>query len=550
MRPRPPFSWELTPEQEIAAFEQLKPRLRDVWDTLMLRDEEPHTSVVVPSLTLDRDSLSKLAGASFYEERLLFLLIRLRNPRARMVYVTSQPLHPLILEYYFQLLAGIPASHARSRLTLLCAYDASPRSLTEKVLARPRLIQRIRDGIQDPARAYLTVFNATPLERRLAVLLGIPLNGCDPELARLGTKSGSRQAFREAGVALPEGQENLRDRTDVAAALVDLRRRRPGLRKAVIKLDDSFSGEGNAIFRYPGGDAAGRRRSGSGSGSGGSGKACSPSAVRDALAAIELSVPGETPDSYFAKFGRMGGVVEEFIDGKEKTSPSTQLRISPSGEVMVISTHDQILGGASQQVFLGCRFPARDDYRMRMQEAAVRVGKVLAAHGVVSRFGVDFLAWRDDPALGWNLAALEINLRMGGTTHPYLALQFLTGGALDAGTGLFWSPTGHTKCYVATDNLHSEAYRGLLPEDLIEILTETRLHYSLGSESGALFHLIGAVSEFGKLGVTAIADTHEEAEAIYQRALAVLDRETASHRRGEAGLSGGPAGPGLAARPG
>ncbi|HYL06579.1 MAG TPA: peptide ligase PGM1-related protein [Thermoanaerobaculia bacterium] len=510
MRPQPPFSSELTLDQEIAAFEQLKPRLRDVWETLTLRDEEPHTSVVVPSLTLDRASLSKLAGASFYEERLLFLLIRLRNPRARVVYVTSQPLHPLILEYYFQLLAGIPASHARSRLTLLCAYDASPRSLTEKVLERPRLIQRIRDGILDPARAYLTVFNATPLERRLAVLLGIPLNGCDPELAHLGTKSGSRQVFREAGVALPEGMENLRDRDDVEAALVELRRRRPELRKAVIKLDDSFSGEGNAIFRYPG--------------------TRSRAAVRDALAAIELSVPDETPDSYFAKFAGMGGVVEEFIDGREKASPSTQLRISPYGEVLTISTHDQILGGPSQQVFLGCRFPARDEYRMRMQEAAVRIGEVLAAHGVVSRFGVDFLVWRDEPEQGFNLAALEINLRMGGTTHPYLALQFLTGGALDRASGLFWSPTGHTKCYVATDNLHAESYRGLLPEDLIEILTETRLHYSLGTESGVLFHLMGALSEFGKLGVTAIADTHEDADAIYQRALAVLGRETAAQR--------------------
>ncbi|HVR06420.1 MAG TPA: peptide ligase PGM1-related protein [Thermoanaerobaculia bacterium] len=524
MRPRPPFSSELTLEQEMAAFEQLKPRLRDVWETLTLRDEEPHTSVVVPSLTLDRASLSKLAGASFYEERLLFLLIRLRNPRARVVYVTSQPVHPLILEYYFQLLAGIPASHARSRLTLLCAYDASPRSLTEKILERPRLIQRIRDGIQDEARAYLTVFNATPLERRLAVLLGIPLNGCDPQLAHLGTKSGSRQVFREAGVALPEGMENLRDRTDVEAALVELRRRRPGLRKAVIKLDDSFSGEGNAIFRYAGkraGSPAGRRRSE---------EACSQAAVRDALAAIELSVPDETPDSYFAKFAGMGGVVEEFIDGKEKASPSTQLRISPYGEVLTLSTHDQILGGPSQQVFLGCRFPARNEYRMRMQEAAVGIGKVLAAHGVVSRFGVDFIAWRDEPEASFNLAALEINLRMGGTTHPYLALQFLTGGSLDTASGLFWSPTGHTKCYVATDNLHAESYRGLLPEDLVEILTETRLHYSLGTESGVLFHLMGALSEFGKLGVTAIADTHEDADAIYQRALAVLDRETAPPR--------------------
>ena len=151
MIPKPPFPCDLTLEQEIAEFEKLKPRLHEVWDALMMREEEPHTSVVVPSLTLDQSELRKLPGASFYEERLLFLLIRLRNPRARMVFVTSQPVHPMILEYYFQFLAGIPASHARARLTLLCAHDASPRSLTEKILERPRLIERIRAGHPGPA---------------------------------------------------------------------------------------------------------------------------------------------------------------------------------------------------------------------------------------------------------------------------------------------------------------------------------------------------------------------------------------------------------------
>ena len=82
---------------------------------------------------------------------------------------------------------------------------------------------------------------------------------------------------------------------------------------------------------------------------------------------------------------------------------------------------------------------------------------------------------------------------MGGTTHPYLALQFLTGGALDPDTGLFFSPTGNHKYYRATDNLHSERYRGLLPEDLMDILTINKLHYSYRTESGVLFHLIGAV---------------------------------------------------------
>ena len=140
---------EWTPEGDAAAFERLKGRMVDVWKTIGGNTgESAYTSVVVPSLTLDQEELRKIPGAAFYEERLLFLLMRLRNPRARLVYVTSQPVHPLVLEYYLQLLAGIPASHARSRLTLLCAYDSSSRSLTEKILERPRLLERIRAGIR------------------------------------------------------------------------------------------------------------------------------------------------------------------------------------------------------------------------------------------------------------------------------------------------------------------------------------------------------------------------------------------------------------------
>jgi hypothetical protein len=221
----------------------------------------------------------------------------------------------------------------------------------------------------------------------------------------------------------------------------------------------------------------------------------------------------------------MGGIVEEFIEAPEKASPSAQLRISPTGDVLPISTHDQILGGTSGQVFLGCVFPADQSYRMRMQEEAIKVGKVLASHGVVSRFGVDFLVWRSSPGEEWKISALEINLRMGGTTHPYLALQFMTGGHLDPGTGLFRSSSGQTKYYRATDNLHGELYRGLLPEDLIEILTINKLHYSHATERGVLFHLIGALSQFGKVGLTAIASSRVEVDDLYQRTLTVLDRE-------------------------
>jgi hypothetical protein len=510
MIPKPPFPWDFDPATEEAAFESLKTRLADLWSVVFPGDDEHYTSVVVPSLSLEQGELRKVAGATFYEERLLFLLIRLRNPRARLVYVTSQPVHPLVLEYYFQLLAGIPASHARSHLTLLCAHDASPRPLTEKVLERPRLIQRIRAGIVDPSRAYLTVFNSTPLERRLAVTLDIPLNGLDPRLLHLGTKSGGRRIFREAGVPSPPGVEDVRDEADVAEALVEVQRAEPSVRRAVLKLDSSFSGEGNAVYTYPEGDRSRR-------------------AILAGLKRLDFAVPDETPGQYFEKLARMGGVVEQLVEDPGFASPSAQLRVNPRGQVLQVATHDQILGGPLGQTYLGCRFPADAAYRGAIQAAGTRIGQALAARGVVSRFGVDFVAL---PRNGrWDVRAVEINLRMGATTHPFLALRFLTGGELDSGSGEFRAPSGLAKFYRSTDNLCSPAYKGLLPEDLIEIVTVNRLHYDSRSETGVLFHMIGALSEFGKVGLTAIGNSTEEVEALYERTLAVLDRETTCYMR-------------------
>lgn len=506
MIPHPPFASQLTLEEELATFERLKPGLARVWDLLVADSTTPCTTVVVPSLTLDPGGLSRLEGAAHYEERLLYLLIRLRNPRAHVVYVTSQPVHPMIVDYILQLLSGVPSSHARSRLTMLSAYDASPRPLTQKVLERPRLIERIRCAIRDPSSAYLSVFNSTPLERRLSVLLGIPLNGVDPRLAWLGTKSSGRKVCREAEVSVPEGFEDLRDEQDVLRALGELRRRRPRLRRAVIKHNDGFSGEGNALFQYPEGNER--------------------PALESQLRRLRPVAPGETPQGFLAGLALNGGIVEEFIEGVEVRSPSAQLRTGPHGEVIPISTHDQILGGESGQVFEGCRFPAADDYRMDVQRAGIRVGEVLARRGVVSRFGVDFMVVRDGPADAWRTLALEINLRLGGTTHPFLALRLLTGGELDEGTGQYLSASGRAKFYRATDNLHSPRYQGLLPEDLIEILTINRLGFDQPRESGVLFHLIGAVSQHGKLGMTVVGNSLAEVDELYQRTLAVLEAET------------------------
>ncbi|MEZ4457482.1 MAG: peptide ligase PGM1-related protein [Gemmatimonadales bacterium] len=507
MIPKPPFAATLSLDDELNRFEALKPRLAEVWARLTADEEADYTSVIVPSMTLDQEELTKLDGAAYYEERLLFLLIRLRNPRAHLVYVTSQPVHPLILEYYLQLLVGIPASHARARLTMISAYDGSPRSLTEKILERPRLVERIRGAVRDKSKAFLTVFNATPLERKLAVLLDIPLNGCDPALCYLGSKSGGRKILREAAVPIPAGFEDLGSPEDVIEAIREFRVLRPEARRVVLKLNEGFSGEGNAMFKLPEDESV--------------------SALEDALfTRLDPVAPTETPVRFLEKFTAMGERGRRVHRGAgqaitERPGPDRARR-----QATPISTHDQLLGGADGQIFLGCRFPADERYRLAVQDAGQRVGDVLARRGVVSRFSVDFLAWPGAAGEPWNLAGIEINLRMGGTTHPFLALRFLTGGELDPGSGNFLSVSGRPKYYRATDNLRSPWYRGLLPEDLIDLLTVNRLHYSERTESGVLFHMIGALSEFGKLGLTAIANSPDEADRLFDRVLEVLDVET------------------------
>jgi hypothetical protein len=436
------------------------------------------------------------------------MLMLLRMPRTHLVFVTSQPIATAIVDYFLHLLPGVPLRHARRRLTLLSCHDASDEPLTKKILERPRLIERIRAAIPDPGTAHITCFNSTALERSLAVRLDIPLYGNDPELNYLGTKSGSREVFREAGVPLPDGFEHLRDEQDIAEAAIELKRRQPGLQRVAIKLDEGFSGEGNAVFPYEdapeGGDLS--------------------RWVRDELPRrIRFEAKGETWERYCHKFAEMGGIVECWVEGEEVRSPSVQCRINPLGEAFIVSTHDQVLGGPSGQIFLGSTFPADAEYSRDLREAGQRVGDVLNERGALGRFAIDFISVKREGR--WEHAAIEINLRKGGTTHPYLILRFLTDGVYDPEDGLYCTPTAKPCYYYASDNLQSPAYKGLTPDDLVDIAVDNGLHFDSAAQQGVVFHLIGALSQYGKLGTVCIGDSHESARKFYRDTVAVLDRE-------------------------
>ena len=109
------------------------------------------------------------------------------------------------------------------------------------------MLAEIRALIPDPARCHLVPYTTSALERDLALTLGIPLYGADPELLPFGTKTGCRRLFAEAGVPHPIGFEDVHDSDGVVDALARMRAAKPAITEAIVKLNDGVAGRGNAV---------------------------------------------------------------------------------------------------------------------------------------------------------------------------------------------------------------------------------------------------------------------------------------------------------------
>ena len=203
--------------------------------------------VVVPSVTLDR-VVDRRAPVQAYEERFLFLLLLLRQPRLQLIYVTSTEIDP---DHHRVLPRAAARRHPES-----CPGTAAPGRRARR-FAEPADREAARAPATDRAdpRAHprsgrsrhLVPYNVTSLERDLALALGIPLYGADPRLLPLGTKTGCRRLFAEEGVPHPLGYEDVDGLDALLAAVARLRAERPRVEEAIVKLNEGVSGTGNAV---------------------------------------------------------------------------------------------------------------------------------------------------------------------------------------------------------------------------------------------------------------------------------------------------------------
>ena len=465
------------------------------------RSATPHTVVVLPSYSVGESLLAHYSQRiPELEHRFLLSLLMLpRVPTCEIVFVTCLAPGPEVLDYYLSLVPPRRRQDVAARIRVLEVPDRTPRPVSAKLLDRPDLIARLRHMVRGRL-AYIEPYNVTPLETELARRLELPMYGTAPELWPLGFKSAGRKIMRDAGVPLPLGHEDVRSVEDVVAAAMAIKRRHPQAVGVVVKADNSGAGDGNRVIRFHPGITA-----------------------EDVRSDVESFEPWYLADMLG------GGVVEELVVGTAFASPSVQVDIDAEGLVTVLSTHEQLLGGAHGQVYEGCRFPASPAYAGRLASYGQAVGEVLARRGALGRFCVDFVA-AQRPSGRWEVHGLEINLRKSGTSHPYTALRNLAPGRYDGPSGRWFTDDGAERCYRSTDNLVDPAWYGRPAEDVIRAVRDAGLEFDRQSRTGVVLHMLCGLCIDGRIGLTAIGVSPDHAENLYEAAVAALSVDVVHSR--------------------
>lgn len=479
------------------AFARLQERLGPALAANRAGSTSPHVMLALPSYSVSESLLSHYGNriASLEHRYLTAIAVAGRISMCEMVYISTKAPLPEVFDYYLALLPDERRDATRARIYFVEIDDGTVRSVAAKLLDQPDVIVAIRAHIGDRP-AFIEPWNVTEHEVNLALALDVPINGTAPELRPLAFKGAGRKLFASVGVPAPLGREDVRTTEDVVDAVRWIGRQRPLLGGVVIKHDDSGAGDGNVVLDL---------------------RPMHHADEPDAWVAAQVDA---LPEWYRSDLLRQGGIVEERIAGTRFSSPSAQVDIRPGGDVTVLATHEQVLGGEGGQVYLGCTFPADPAYAPVLAEHAAKVGAKLAAEGAIGRFGIDFVTASSDPPdtanPRWDVYAIEVNLRKGGTTHPYAALRNLVPGRYHVAGGQWIAEDGSPRSYVSSDNLVHESWLGLEPADVIDWVARAGLQFDSTTKVGTVLHMLSGLAIDGRFGVTAIGRTRAEADAMYE----------------------------------
>ncbi|MGK0366878.1 MAG: hypothetical protein ACI9QD_000008 [Thermoproteota archaeon] len=457
-----------------------------------------HTIVVVPSLSIKEEALKNIVGIIHYESRALWEILRASNKNTNIVFVSSLPIKNEAKNHFFKSLPN--PFDVKKRVKFISPNNESlDVNLGEKILSNPETLNEVKEAIKGKL-SYLSVFITTEIEHKLAKELNIPLYGHETSLSYYLTKSGNKKIFRESDVPFCQSIEDIKSVDALMDSIVTLWGKYRSLKRIMVKLDNGVSGIGNAILTL--------------------GKTwiefnqLDEKTKKNYLLSKLVSMKFQSDKINWQSYSLdipTGCIIEVFAEGESKNSPSAQGRILPSGKVEILSTHEQILDERGL-TFLGSIFPANNNYKHILQDSCLKIGTKLSTLGFIGPFSVDFLITNDNGIK--RIYVIEINIRQGGTTHPYQTTKILTNSRYCDKSALLVNDSGEEVFYMSNDNLVHSELKGTKVSKFLEFMEDVQINYNQDSGEGVVFHLLGALTSNGKLGYTSIANSTERAQEL------------------------------------
>ena len=84
---------------------------------------------------------------------------------------------------------------------------------------------------------------------------------------------------------------------------------------------------------------------------------------------------------------------------------------------------------------------------------------------------------------------------------------------------------------LTASHLESDDLRALSVDDLFDAVARHGLHFDESTQTGVVFHMISCLSECGRVEMTTVGETPEQAMAIYERARRILLDEARDARQ-------------------
>ena len=213
---------------------------------------------------------------------------------------------------------------------------------------------------------------------------------------------------------------------------------------------------------------------------------------------------------FFERIVLEGAVVEEFVQGEILDSPSAQVFVSPMG-VELISTHRQILDDKGQK-FVGGEYPCLDQDKQYISGIALEIGESLKSKKVYGVTSIDFLV--AGSAHERNYFVIELNIRKGGTTHPFMLSNIALRSDRYYNNGQLKGEDNRDYIYRSNDNFYPNRSLFKTEKSLINKVAKSGVLFCQKNKRGVVFHLLNSYEDIGKIGYTVIGKNKAEIDAV------------------------------------